>query len=101
MLNYHLGKKGESDQMKEFFKFLPWRFRLALKFMPKNFSKVKDMKKMLTVFKSMGEKDRHSIGEYLENISKTDEHYMKEEEDALCWGFENVGTSLHLGVLQV
>jgi len=96
---YNLNKRNESN-IKEFIRLLPWHVRLYLKlFIPKNFSKVKDMKKFMSFLFVGGEADRHSIGEYLEDASKTDEHYFREGEDMMCWGFDNVGASLHLGIL--
>jgi predicted hydrocarbon binding protein len=72
--------------------FLSGRMRLLMKlFMPKNFSKVKDMKKM---WKSLGKRlaiERTGIIEYLEDISKTDEHYFRFDESSDCWGFKNLG----------
>ena len=32
--------------------------------------------------------------EYLDGISKTDEHYFRLHEGYECWGLEDVGTSL-------
>jgi len=72
----------------------PWHMRLLLRFMPKNFSKVKDMKKM---WKSLGRrlaKERTGIMEYLAGVSKTDEHYFRLDESSDCWGFENVSTAM-------
>jgi len=75
--------------------FLPGRMRLLIKlFMPKNFSKVKDMKKM---WKSSGRvlaKERTGIVEYLEDASKTDEHHFRVYESSDCCGFENVNTAM-------
>jgi len=75
--------------------FLTMRMRLALKFMPKSFSKVKDMKK---VGNSIGQNimgpEHSGIIEYLEDASKTDEHYFRLSECSDCWGFENVGTTM-------
>ena len=36
---------------------------------------------------------------YLEDASKTNEHYLRVRESATCWGFENVGATLGLGTL--
>ena len=84
---------------REFIHRLPWHTRLFFKlFMPKNFSKVKDMKKLFSWFRPLFEGDRGYITEYNEKASKTDEHYMRVHECAMCWGFENVGATLHLGV---
>jgi predicted hydrocarbon binding protein len=75
----------------------PRHVSLLLRFMPKNFSKVKDMKKMFKgVERSFGgpEQERSCIVEYLEGTSKTDEHYARMYECSECWGFENVGAPM-------
>jgi len=75
----------------------PWPKSLLLKFMPKSFSKVKDMKKMVKgmVRSSRGPKqERSGIVEYLEDVSKTDEHCFRMYESSECWGFENVGATM-------
>jgi KaiC/GvpD/RAD55 family RecA-like ATPase/predicted hydrocarbon binding protein len=74
--------------------FLPWRMRLLFKFAPKNFSKVKDAKKMWNVPKQQYVRERSGIVEYLEDISKTDEHYFRIYENYDCWGLENVGATI-------
>jgi len=73
---------------------LPWRQRFMLKFAPKNFSKVKDMKIMSNFGKQQLMKERSGIIEYLEDISKTDEHYVRIYENYDCWGLENVGAAI-------
>jgi len=78
--------------------FLPWQKRLVFKyFMPKSFSKVKDMKSILKRFLKNAE-SIFKIGKakYLESISSTDEHYYRIYENYECWGFENVGVPLAL-----
>jgi predicted hydrocarbon binding protein len=78
---------------------IPWRMRLLLRFMPKSFSKVKDMKNLA---KGLVDRDipggpkqeRIGILEYLEDASKTDEHYFRMYESSECWGFENVGGTM-------
>jgi len=67
--------------------------------MPKNFSKVKDVKKLMSQGGPTFERDRFMIMEYLEDASKTNEHYLRVRESVTCWGFENVGATLHLGTL--
>jgi KaiC/GvpD/RAD55 family RecA-like ATPase/predicted hydrocarbon binding protein len=74
--------------------FLPWRKRLLLKFAPKNLSKVKGAKIMANVLKQQFVKERSGIMEYLEDISKPDEHYMRIYENCDCWGLENVGAAI-------
>jgi predicted hydrocarbon binding protein/KaiC/GvpD/RAD55 family RecA-like ATPase len=71
----------------------PFRMRLFTKFMPKSFSKVKDMKKMAR-FWSMMELEHSGIVEYLDDVSKTDEHYFRVHENFNCWGFDNVGAPM-------
>jgi len=83
----------------------PWGMRLGYKmlvilqalglFIPKNFSKVKDMKKMSKIgpFRTI-DFERSGILEYLEDVSKTDEHYFRVYESSDCWGFENVGAAI-------
>jgi len=71
-------------------------FRLL---MPKNFSKVKDMKKLMSLSRPTMELDRFGVPEYLEDASKTNEHYARGYESAACWGFDNVGATLQLGTL--
>jgi predicted hydrocarbon binding protein/KaiC/GvpD/RAD55 family RecA-like ATPase len=76
----------------------PFPKSLFLRFMPKNFSKVKDMKKLAKgLDKDLpgGPKwENSSIVEYLEDASKTDEHYFRAYESCECWGFENVGATM-------
>jgi len=71
------------------------RMRLALKFMPKSFSKVKDMKKVgNSIGRNIMGPERSGTIEYLEEASKTDEHYFRLYECSDCWGFENIGTAM-------
>jgi predicted hydrocarbon binding protein/KaiC/GvpD/RAD55 family RecA-like ATPase len=75
--------------------FLTMRMRLALKFMPKSFSKVKDMKKVgNSIGRNIMGPERSGTIEYLEDASKTDEHYFRLSECSDCWGFENIGTTM-------
>jgi predicted hydrocarbon binding protein/KaiC/GvpD/RAD55 family RecA-like ATPase len=88
----------ENEEVKR--AMFPWHARLLLRFMPKSFSKVKDMKKLA---KSMDRETERSLSpkqerlgiiEYLEDASKTDEHHFRMYESSECWGFENVGTMM-------
>lgn len=82
----------------DIFSLLPWKKRLEFKLtMPKTFNKVKDMKKVMKVIS----RDMESIFrvgkiEYLEEVSRTDEHYIRIHENYECWGFDNVGAPLAL-----
>jgi predicted hydrocarbon binding protein len=72
----------------------PWPKSLLLRFMPKSLSKVKHMKKLLKGLESRPRQERSGIGEYLEDISSTDEHYIRIYESSECWGFDNVGATM-------
>ena len=85
----------ENEEVKR--AMFPWNMRLLLRFMPKSFSKPKDMKKLFKgMERSLGgpKQERSGIWEYLEEVSKTDEHYGRMYESSECWGFENVGTTM-------
>ena len=96
-MTYNLNKDSES-KIKEFIQLLPWRAKLFIKFLPNNFSKVKDMKKLISFFERVGGESGETM-EYLEEAFITDEHYVRVHNDMHCWGFENVGVTLHLGIL--
>jgi len=87
---FKLAKEDEAIKRALF----PWYMRFLLKFVPKNFSKVKDAKKILDYGKQQMLKERSGIMEYLEDISKTDEHYVRVYENYDCWGLENVGAAI-------
>jgi predicted hydrocarbon binding protein/KaiC/GvpD/RAD55 family RecA-like ATPase len=77
----------------------PWPKSLLLRFMPKSFSKVKDMKKLLNGMDRGGlpggpEQERVGIVEYLEEASKTDEHHVRIYECSECWGFDSIGATM-------
>ncbi len=83
---------------KDMFKFFPWHRKLLLKLfyrLPQNLSKPKDAKKLLKFFGGlMGEKARRDcVIEYLDDVSKTDEHHIRVYESVECWGFKNVDTA--------
>ena len=89
-----------SKEVLQIIQRLPRMKRGLLKlFMPKNFSKVKDMKKAVSQTGPGLERDRFKIAEYLEEASKTDEHHLRAYETVTCWGFDNVGAALQLGTL--
>jgi predicted hydrocarbon binding protein/KaiC/GvpD/RAD55 family RecA-like ATPase len=96
-MTYNANKR--SKEPSEILQTLPWIKRGLLKlFMPKNLSKVKDMKKLMSQSGAF-EHDRFMILEYLQDASKTNEHFVRSHESVTCWGFENVGAALHLGML--
>jgi len=95
---YDLTKYSEDPSNYDFnmVSVFPWHKKLLIKlFMPKSFSKVKDMKRVLErSFKSQNTLLRIATVEYLDDVSKTDEHYLRFYEGYECWGFENVDASL-------
>jgi len=76
--------------------YLPWYKRSLFRLLtPKNFSEVGNMKKMFDWgTKSTQKRYNSGIIEFLENKSKTDEHYVRFYESYECWGFDNVGATL-------
>ncbi|MBE9513924.1 MAG: hypothetical protein IMY83_02665 [Chloroflexi bacterium] len=87
--------KMHGESMKEMMSVAPWHQRLLFQLlMPKSLSKVKNMKKMAKVFQKMMKPMGAGIVEYVEDASKTDEHYFRVYESAECWGFENVGAAM-------
>jgi len=89
---YDLNKE-ESSMVRESLPYFPWRFRLLTKLAPKSLSKVKDMKKLASKW-FPPKVERIGILEYLEDISKTDEHHFRIYECSDCWGIENVGAAV-------
>jgi len=89
---YDLNKE-ESSMVRESLPYFPWRFRLLTKLAPKSLSKVKDMKKLASKWFSP-KAERIGTVEYLEDVSKTDEHYIRIYECSDCWGLENVGAAV-------
>jgi KaiC/GvpD/RAD55 family RecA-like ATPase/predicted hydrocarbon binding protein len=103
-LIYALNKEDTSLGRK-MIAFAPWRMRVLVKFVtllqalnlfPGNFSRVKDMKKFVketggSPYGTGARLERSGIGEYLEDFSRTDEHYVRVYESSDCWGLDNVG----------
>ena len=92
-MSYELVKELEFTSSREMLKRLPWHMKLLFKFMPKNFSEVKNVKKALRFFE-LYQKWGTQVMEYLEDASKKDEHHFKVQEGHNCWGLENVGARL-------
>ena len=106
---YELNKEdAASSTAMEMWPFYPWRVRLLMKIssslqvlglFPKNFSGVKDMKKLSKLagggpWGTPAKWERSGTIKYLEDVSKTDEHYFRVYENSDCWGFENVGAAM-------
>jgi predicted hydrocarbon binding protein/KaiC/GvpD/RAD55 family RecA-like ATPase len=86
----NLMKKNEAVKRAVF----PWPKSLLLRFFPKSFSKVKDMNRLLKEAFRSEERLGSGTFEYLEDASKTDEHYFRMYESSECWGFKDVGTTM-------
>jgi predicted hydrocarbon binding protein/KaiC/GvpD/RAD55 family RecA-like ATPase len=96
MIMYELTKYSEDPTNYNFdmVSLFPWHKKILMKlFFPKSLSRVKDMKKIIERFwKPSFTQWRMATLEYLDGISKMDEHYFKLHEGYECWGFDNVGT---------
>ena len=94
-LTYEVWKDYIASSFKEAISLFPWHRRFLFKFVPKNFSKVKDMKKLL---KSMNQEFVESRGygimQYLEDDSEKDEHHIRIYESYECCGFEGVSATM-------
>jgi predicted hydrocarbon binding protein/KaiC/GvpD/RAD55 family RecA-like ATPase len=92
-LKYDLNKE-DASQITEMFKFFPWQWRLLLKFLPKSYNKVSDMKKFMKPTLPYFEQEGSGILEYLEDISKTEEHHFRIYENSDCCAFKDVGFAM-------
>ena len=96
--------KYEGASAEESLPAYPWSVRLFFKvlrslqslgLLAKSFSRVKDMKKAFKMPPLGGvDKERSGLLEYLEDVSKTDEHYFRVYENSDCVGFENIGVPI-------
>jgi predicted hydrocarbon binding protein/KaiC/GvpD/RAD55 family RecA-like ATPase len=105
---YDMNREEGALAPKVVLELAPLRIKLMMKlmfsfqsvglFLPKSFSKVKDMEKLLkssfSQFLFPCHMEHSGIIEYIKDVSKTDEHYFRLYESADCWGFENVGTTI-------
>jgi len=91
---YEMSKK-HGEGTKDMMEAAPWHQRTLFGFLtPKKLSRVKDMKKMGNFYSKMLKGMGMGILEYVEDASKTNEHYFRVYESAECWGFENVGAAM-------
>lgn len=89
--------KEFSTLIREAISLRPWYKRFLFKLlMPENFSETKDMKRLFKFFKQHLKVRGDCIVEYLDNVSKVDEHYIRLYECRECWGIEQVNTTLAL-----
>jgi predicted hydrocarbon binding protein/KaiC/GvpD/RAD55 family RecA-like ATPase len=92
-MTYEVNKKHGAS-MRETFPLLPWYMKLLLKFViPRSCSSVKDMKKLLKMGR-IWERYRCGTLQYLEDISKTDEHHLRVYENFECYGLKDIGTAV-------
>ncbi len=97
--------KYEGSSGRDMMKVAPWSMRLRFKILkslqsinlllPQSISAVKDMKKMLRlpIFGNI-DRERSGILEYLEDMSKPDEHCFRIYENSDCVGFNNIGAPI-------
>jgi len=97
--------KYEVTSVKEQLPSYPRSIKLATKvlfslhslglFVPKSLSRVKDMKRMFRVMTLPSlASERSGVLEYLEDVSRTDEHHFRVHENSDCIGFENIGVPM-------
>jgi KaiC/GvpD/RAD55 family RecA-like ATPase/predicted hydrocarbon binding protein len=92
-MTYEMNKK-HSAAMRQTLSLLPWYMRLLLKFIiPRSCSSIRDMKKLLRIGR-IWERYRCGALEYLEDISKTDEHHLRVYENFECYGLKDIGTAV-------
>ena len=91
---YGLDKEAHASA-KKLLDLLPWYKKLFLKlFMPKSFSEVKDLKRILPRMLKILNRNGYGTVQYVEDKSKKDEHHFRVDECCSCWGFDNVGAGL-------
>jgi len=96
MMTYDIWKNF-GTAFRDMVALLPWHMRLLFKsMMPKSLSNLKDVRRFFAGrlgsrhFEGRGD----GIAEYLEDASRTDEHYVRVYESRECCGFGNVGVTL-------
>jgi len=91
---YEMGKM-HSEGVKKMMEVAPWHQRMLFQLLtPKRLSEVKDVKKLWKVVQKALEPGHLGIMQYLEDVSKTDEHHFRIHESFECYGFENVGAAM-------
>jgi predicted hydrocarbon binding protein/KaiC/GvpD/RAD55 family RecA-like ATPase len=82
--------------MRDVVHLFPWHMKLLFKHLiPRNLSRVQDMKKYCKLFAQRHfQFRRDGILEYLDDVSTTDEHYFRVYESRECWGLDNVGAAI-------
>jgi predicted hydrocarbon binding protein/KaiC/GvpD/RAD55 family RecA-like ATPase len=98
LTTYELNREDPRSMARENLVVWPWHVRTFMKlFFPKNYSKVKDMKKASkrgVPYIRTARWERSGIVEYLDDVSKPDEHHFRVYENSDCWGLENIGAAV-------
>jgi KaiC/GvpD/RAD55 family RecA-like ATPase/predicted hydrocarbon binding protein len=98
LTTYELNKEDPRSMMRENWAVWPWYARTFMRlFLPRNYSKVRDMKKAARQgipYIRTARWERSGIIEYLDELSRPDEHYFRIYENSDCWGLENVGAAV-------
>ena len=97
-LLYTMAKERAQGILKYFFRGLPWYLRpfvrlLNRSYIPKR-SSVKTLKRVWRYWRWAWTVEGHYAVEYLDEISRDDEHHFRKSEGAGTWGFPNVGAAL-------
>jgi len=89
--------KDRNREIKYFLLMLPWYLRpfirLLLLLVPKK-PGVKTFRRIWRFLGRTGIDEGHYAVEYLDEISRDDEHHLRKREGAGVWGFPNVGAAL-------
>jgi len=91
---YEMSKK-HGEGTKDMMEAASWHQRTLFRLLtPKNLSTVNDMKKMGAFYSKMLKGMGMGVLEYVEDASKTNEHYFRVYDSSECWGFKNVGATM-------
>jgi predicted hydrocarbon binding protein/KaiC/GvpD/RAD55 family RecA-like ATPase len=90
---YDLNKE-ESSMVRETLPYWPWHLRLLAKLIVlMDFTRAKTLQTLVSMWPP-AKVERIGVLEYLENLSKADEHYFRLYESSECQGFEDVGAAV-------
>jgi KaiC/GvpD/RAD55 family RecA-like ATPase/predicted hydrocarbon binding protein len=98
LTTYELNKEDTRYMSRDSWAIMPWYARTFVRlFVPRNCGKVKEMKKAARQgfpYIRTARVERSGIIEYLDELSKPDEHYFRIYENSDCWGLGNVGAAI-------
>jgi predicted hydrocarbon binding protein/KaiC/GvpD/RAD55 family RecA-like ATPase len=90
---YDLNKE-ETSMVRETLPYWPWHLRLLAKLVVlMDFNKGTAMKMLISNWPA-AKVERIGVLEYLDDVSRTDEHYFRVYESSDCRGFENIGAAV-------